>query len=128
MLQGNTNTHIQAQFWHPLKNKEKAMDYFEYIKRKYDYLNNEDITILVDSAKEILFNLLYPCGASIDFDKFAVPKQHKTWVLRAVIEMIERAGISSATAYRENGLDFTFDRSQLSYGLISEITPKVGSI
>jgi len=50
------------------------MDYFEYIKRKYDYLNNEDITILVDSAKEILFNLLYPCGASIDFDEFAVPK------------------------------------------------------
>lgn len=104
------------------------MDYYTYIKGKYAYLSNEDIDLLIESAKEVLFNLLYPFNVSIDLNDFTVPKRYTMWVLRAVIEMIERAGISSATAYKENGLSFSFDRSQLSYGLISEITPKAGTL
>lgn len=102
------------------------MDYFTYIKGKYSYLNDEDVEVLIASAKEILINLMYPFDTSIDLDNFDVPKRFTLWIVRAVIEMVERAGISSAVAYKENGLEITFDRSQLSNGLISEITPIAG--
>ena len=102
------------------------MDYLTYIKGKYSYLNDGDVEVLISSAKEILINLLYPFDKSIDLDNFDVPKRFTMWVARAIVEMIERQGISSAVAYSENGLNITFDRSQLSYGLISEITPYAG--
>lgn len=103
------------------------MDYLTFIKNKYSYLSDDDINFLIGTTKEILFNLLYPFNKSIDPEEFAIPKRHTMWVLRAVIEMIERTGISSAVAYNENGLNISFDRSQLSQGLISEITPHAGA-
>ena len=40
-------------------------------------------------------------------------------------EMVERLGITSAIAYKENGISITFSREQLSEALRDEIVPIV---
>lgn len=107
------------------------MDYSGFINKineKYPYISLEDATDLVDTATAKLYNLLYPYGEDIDTKTdFDVPKRYNYWIMCAVTEMIERQGISSAVGYQENGLHITFDNAQLSYGLISEITPFAGT-
>ena len=39
-------------------------------------------------------------------------------------ETLEREGLSSVTAYSENGMNFTFDNAHISKQLLSMITPK----
>lgn len=105
------------------------MDYLEYIKTKFSYMREEDIEYFANIAKETLANTLSPSPLKpIEMEKYIVPSNRQGWVARAVIEMIEREGISSAAAYSENGLSITFDRPQVSQALISELTSDVGII
>jgi hypothetical protein len=41
-----------------------------------------------------------------------------------MVETLEREGLSSVTAYSENGMSFTFDNAHISKQLLSTITPK----
>lgn len=104
------------------------MDCKGYLKNKYNYITESDIEFFLDSAKEVLLNTLYPFDVSINVDLFVVPQRYERWIVRAAIEMIERAGISSALAYKENGMDITFDRPQISQALLNELVPRAGII
>jgi hypothetical protein len=50
------------------------------------------------------------------------------WLLSACDEIVERLGFNSATGYRENGVNWSFDGAQLSDRLVSLIKPTVGVI
>lgn len=102
--------------------------YTEYFVNKYkcpsEYAKN-----LENMAKETLINLLFKTQYRISNDqKTYAYEKYKYWILKCMIEIHEREGINGVTGYRENGLQITFDSSQLSSGLLREIVPLARTI
>ena len=74
------------------------------------------------------YGIVYKSDMSFyDEDDIETPRK-TAWLLACCDEIVERAGCSSATAYRENGLQINFDHSQISLGLINMLSPVVGVI
>ena len=92
------------------------------IKSVYPYMKECDIDVMVDCGTDILLNTLYP----FDEEKTEIPQRKVSWIYRCVLEQIERKGMTSVLSYRENGIQITFDKSQVSEGLLREILPYVG--
>lgn len=94
-----------------------------YLKSKYRHLKDADLDVMYDCAYDIMLNLRYP----YHHDIMEIPEQylakHKTWILRAMEEHIEREGMNNVSAYSENGVSITFDKAGISKDLISEIKP-----
>jgi hypothetical protein len=104
------------------------MDYVERILRKYPWLSEEDAEEIIAKAKMFYYGIVYKSDIShYDEDDLDTPRK-TAWLNACCDEIVERAGCSSATAYRENGLQINFDHSQISLGLISMLTPVVGVI
>ena len=89
------------------------------LSEKYPHLELLDIEDAVEAALFVLSKLK-------NDDISNLMPEYKNWVYRASIEFIERNGMSSTLAYTENNYTVNFDRTQLSSGLIRELTPKVG--
>lgn len=104
------------------------MDYVTRLRTKYPWLYEEDAQEVVDKAKMFYYSIVYKSDIThYDEDDADTPRK-TVWLKACCDEIIERAGCSSATAYRENGLQINFDNSELSYGLISMLAPVVGVI
>ena len=95
-----------------------------YFQKKYPHLDSTDITMLENQAKEILIHLLFKSHYKVnDEQKEYAYENYKFWILRCMQEMVERLGITSAIAYKENGISITFSREQLSSALLDEVVP-----
>ena len=104
------------------------MDYVERIKRKYPWLSEEDADEIIAKAKMFYYGIVYKSNITFyDEDDVDTPRK-SAWLNACCDEIVERAGCSSATAYRENGLQINFDHSQISLGLISMLPSVVGVI
>lgn len=104
------------------------MDYVSRIRRKYPWLSEEDANEIIAKAKMFYYGIVYKSYISYyDEDDEETPRKI-AWLNACCDEIVERAGCSSATAYRENGLQINFDHSQISIGLISMLSPVVGVI
>ena len=106
------------------------MDYVQAIVNIFPHLqeNIADAERIVDWAKTNYYDIVYKGDRTIyDEDDIDTPRK-QSWILARCIEIVERAGCSSATAYRENGLQINFDNSQISLGLINMLSPVVGVI
>lgn len=100
------------------------MDYIKYFLRKYPHIQEEDIIIYEEGAKEVLLHLLFKSSTKItNKQKSWAFESYKMWIARCMQEFIERDGNTSALHYSENGLSITFDSTQLSSTLINEIVP-----
>jgi len=100
------------------------MDYIKYFSRKYPHIQEEDIIIYEEGAKEVLLHLLFKSSTKItNKQKSWAFESYKMWIARCMQEFIERDGNTSALHYSENGLSITFDSTQLSSTLINEIVP-----
>ena len=84
------------------------MDYVSAVKSKYSYLSDDEAQLYINRAKSILVEQLYPADVSVSYDTYIVPPRYDMWILDCVDELIERAGISSVTAYRETGARVEF--------------------
>lgn len=105
------------------------MDFETAVKASYPYLDDCDVRRIVNKAKMFYYSLSYPVDKSIDVDTHPIKGfRAEQWVLSACDELVERLGFSSAVAYKENGVSWTFDGAYLSDRLISVITPRVGVI
>ena len=89
------------------------------IHNKYCHLELSEIEDMLDIAKEIMLNTLYPFDDTIT----EIPERKSGWLYRCVMEQIERKGMNSVVSYKENGLQVTFDKSQISQSLLSELVP-----
>ena len=99
--------------------KQECISYF---KRKYNYMNNEDIDLLYDMAFDVFINAKYPFKYDIDDTLIeAENKKHPTWCLRCMQEMIDRMGVSNVIGYSENGVSVTFDKTGISQSLLDEL-------
>ena len=104
------------------------MDYVTRITRKYPWLSEEDAKEIISKAKMFYYSIVYKSDlAHYDEDDIETPRKI-AWLNACCDEIIERAGCSSATSYRENGLQINFDHSQISLGLITMLPPVIGVI
>lgn len=100
------------------------MELVSYFKKKYPHIEEDDLDILEDSAKEILIHLLFKSSYVVDDSrKEYAYEYYKYWIMRCMQEMIERLGMTSVISYKENGISITFGREQISQSLIDEIVP-----
>lgn len=102
------------------------MDYVTRLKSKYPWLSDDDADEVVSKAKLFYYSIVYKSNISFyDEDDVDTPRKI-AWVMSCCDEIVERAGCSSATAYRENGLQINFDNSQISLGLINMLPSVIG--
>lgn len=105
------------------------MDFIAKVKSKYDWLSISECCEIVSKAKMFYYGAKYPCEPLLsEEEKPIVGFFAENWILSACDEIVERLGFNSATGYRENGANWTFDGAQLSERLISLIKPTVGVI
>lgn len=104
------------------------MDYAMRITTKYPWISVEDAEDIVAKAKMFYYGIVYKSNITFyDEDGTDTPRKN-AWLMACCDEIVERSGCSSATAYRENGLQINFDHSQISLGLINMLSPVVGVI
>ena len=104
------------------------MDSKSAVKTKYSYLSDDEIDLYINRAKSILVEQLYPADISVSYDTYIVPPRFDMWILDCVDELIERDGISSLTAYRENGVSYNWGKSGISNGLLERIQRNAGTV
>jgi hypothetical protein len=102
------------------------MDYVARILRKYPWISHQDAEEIVAKAKMFYYSIVYKSDFS--HNETAETPRQTAWLNACCDEIVERAGCSSATSYRENGLQINFDHSQISLGLISMLPSVVGVI
>lgn len=92
-------------------------------KKKYNYLTEEQVDDLYNCSLSLYLSLSFPLDRSIT----DIPQEYARdiGIIRKIMtETLEREGLSSVTAYSENGMNFTFDNAHISMQLLSTITPK----
>ncbi len=95
------------------------------VKRKYDYLSYEEISTCYDLALSDLLRLTYPSSNNRpDINNFVVDFYASQWIYARMLDILGRAGGTSVTAYKENGISFTFAASYIDPALVSQIMPK----
>ena len=91
--------------------------------KKYSYLTEEQVDDLYNCSLALYLSLSFPVDRSIT----EIPEEcaRDVGLIRKIMtETLEREGLSSVTAYSENGMNFTFDNAHISKQLLSMITPK----
>lgn len=96
-------------------------------KRKYSYLTDEQIDDLYNCSLNLYLSLSFPFDRSIA----NIPEEYvrDIGIIRRIMqETLEREGLSSVTAYSENGMNFTFDNAHISKQILTMITPKAKAV
>ena len=91
--------------------------------KKYSYLTEEQFDDLYNCSLALYLSLSFPFDRTI----MEIPEEYArdVGIVRSIMqETLERDGLSSVTAYSENGMSFTFDSAHISRTLLSTITPK----
>lgn len=95
------------------------------IKQKYDWLTTEEIETCYKMAYHDFIRLSYPSQNKrpemVDMDFLSAQ-----WVYARMVDILDRAGGTSVTAYKENGVSWTYGGSYIDPMLVAMITPKVG--
>lgn len=98
------------------------MDFKAAVKTKYSYMKDEEIELLVKRAQSICIDKLYPGDMSVNYTTFNWDNpRFEMWILDCVDELVERAGMSSVVAYKENGMSWSFDRAGVSQALLDRL-------
>lgn len=105
------------------------MDLVKMVNKKYDYMEVDEVRLLLNKAKSIAVEQLYPNDLSVNYLNFDFDNpRFEMWLLDCVDELVERAGISSVTSYKENGMSWTFDRAGVSQALLDRLPRNIGII
>ena len=92
---------------------------------QYDYLGCTEIEQIYATALNTYLDLAFP----LQHDVVNVPVNRPRawqWIYDCMVEILERSGCSSMTAYSENGLSISWDNTGLSNSLRGRIIPMVG--
>ena len=105
------------------------MDLVRIVNKKYNYMEVDEVRLLLDKAKSLAVEQLYPNDLSVNYLNFDFDSPRFTmWLLDCVDELVERVGISSVTSYKENGMSWTFDRAGVSQALLDRLPRNIGII
>lgn len=105
------------------------MDLVKIVNKKYDYMEVDEVRLLLNKARSIAVEQLYPNDLSVNYLNFDFDNpRFDMWLLDCVDELVERVGISSVTSYKENGMSWTFDRAGVSQALLDRLPRNIGII
>lgn len=105
------------------------MDLVRIVNKKYNYMEVDEVRLLLDKAKSLAVEQLYPNDLSVNYLNFDFDNpRFDMWLLDCVDELVERIGISSVTSYKENGMSWTFDRAGVSQALLDRLPRNIGII
>ena len=105
------------------------MDLVNEVRSEYSWLSLEEASRIVNKATAIYYRLRYPCEPTASpqtrpIDTF-MDKQDVLWICD---EIAQRNGFNTATGYKENGINLTFDGAWVSERLVNSIKPIIGVI
>ena len=95
------------------------------IQTKYGFLQDEEINICYDKAIKDFLLGKYPSDnnrpkpENITMDFFTTQ-----WLYDRMEDILERAGGTSVTAYKENGINFNYGGSYIDPTLLAQLMPK----
>ena len=86
------------------------------LKRLVGNPSNEDdlLEFYLDNASDIICDIR---------NSDIVEKHYLTTQIKMAIELYNRRGVEGQNAHSENGITRTYERSDISYSLLREITP-----
>lgn len=95
------------------------------IRQKYDYLSLEEINTCYNLALSDFVRLTYPSTNNRPaIDKIDIDFYTSQWIYARMLDILSRAGGTSVTAYKENGISFTYASSYIDPSLVAQIMPK----
>lgn len=95
------------------------------IRQKYDYLSFEEINTCYNLALSDFVRLKYPSDNNRPaIDKLDIDFYTAQWIYARMLDILGRAGGTSVTAYKENGISFTYASSYIDPSLVAQIMPK----
>lgn len=95
------------------------------VRQKYDYLSQDEIDTCFDLALSDFVRLKYPSDNNRpSIDKINIDFYTSQWVYARMLDILGRAGGTSITAYKENGISFTYAASYIDPSLVAQIMPK----
>lgn len=95
------------------------------VMQKYDYLSVEEIDTCYDLALGDFVRLKYPSDNNRPaIDKLDIDFYTSQWIYARMLDILGRAGGTSVTAYKENGISFTYASSYIDPSLVAQIMPK----
>lgn len=95
------------------------------IQAKYNFLQYEEINTCYDMALSDYLSIKYPSDNKRPNPKNITMDFLTTqWLYKRMVDILERAGGTSVTAYKENGISFTYGGSYIDNALVAEIMPK----
>lgn len=83
------------------------------------------LTVLLEQAEGIVLNKRYPFGVPEDA---TVPAAYEHIQLQIALELFAKMGAEGQTAHSENGINRTYEDSDVSPSLLRRIVPVVGSV
>ena len=100
----------------------RCFDFIDVVSEKYNYLSDDEVELLVNRAKAICVEQLYPADLSINYLTFDWSNHRfDMWILDCVDELMSKMGIGNVVAYKENGMSWTFDRAGVSQALLDRL-------
>lgn len=97
------------------------------IKRKYSWLSEMEIEDCYKIALSDYLATKYPSENSRpDENKLVFNFFNTQWLYKRMVDILERAGGISLTAYKENGLNLTYGGSYIDPQLVAQLMPKAG--
>lgn len=95
------------------------------VRQKYDYLSYEEINTCYNLALSDFVRLTYPSTNNRPtIEKFDIDFYASQWIYARMLDILGRAGGTSVTAYKENGISFTYAASYIDPSLVAQIMPK----
>lgn len=102
------------------------MDILSEIQYKYPHFSEEESERIINRAKALVIDRLYPADLSIDYETWDMSPRATMWVYEAAIELVRVAGFENLVAYKENGISFEWEKAGLSQDFINRIPRIVG--
>lgn len=94
------------------------------IQAKYDYLTTEEVDTCYDLALSDYVLYRYPSANNRPpVEKLEIDFYIAQWLYKRMEDILGRIGGTNLTAYRENGISFTFGSSYIDPQLVAEIMP-----
>ena len=95
------------------------------LQQKYDYINAEDIEMCFNMALHDFVRLSYPSANNRPkIENINLDFLTSQWIIARMEDILSRAGGMNVTAYKENGISFTYASSNIDPFLASQIMPK----
>lgn len=104
---------------------KKAEQIILQVKQKYDYINFLELADCYNLALSDYLRLRYPSSNNRpSADDFDIDFCTSQWIYARMLDILGRAGGTSVTAYKENGISFTYAASYIDPSLVTQIMPK----